>query len=303
MKKNQNTVNTFDDAEKESKKMFQNKIDENKALEDEKASSERIARAEREASGKEEAALLAESAAAAAKEKDEQLSQAMARLDTLKRENAEIKELLKFYNDARKEELIDAAAPEQPRLNLDKLRELDGDSAKALENEYAKNMLEYANKLAMKKVSPMLRNAEIMNELAMKSELIHVLDGVPELTGIAGMGSQLDRIIAGNKLFQNKEIPLDEKYIAAYAIAKGIDSICNPKKQPAIEELIEIYNENPEFQNAVEKQRAAKIKSDTHNIPVFSGSSGNGSIALDVPEKPKSFEEAGEFVRKLFSAK
>ena len=96
---------------------------------------------------------------------------------------------------------------------------------------------------------------------------------------------------------------MDEKYITAYAVAKGVEAVNNPKKAPTVDELMIMYNKNGEFRNAVEKQRLNEIKNNADGVPALSGSSGNGNIALDVPDKPKNFAEASDLVRKLFGSR
>lgn len=100
-------------------------------------------------------------------------------------------------------------------------------------------------------------------------------------------------------------MPIDEKYINAYAMAKGINSINNPPappeepKEPTVDELMELYNTNPAFQEMVEKQRLGVIKQ-SQQVPPFSASSGAVNAALNIKEKPQTLEEASRRTREMF---
>jgi len=125
---------------------------------------------------------------------------------------------------------------------------------------------------------------------------------VPELAGINDMVPQLDKIIANNKWLQSEDMSIDEKYINAYAIARGVNAINTPPEQPkelTSEELMELYDKNPTFQELVEKKRIEAIKN-SQQVPPFSASSGAVNAALNIQEKPKTFDEASERTRRMF---
>ena len=128
---------------------------------------------------------------------------------------------------------------------------------------------------------------------------------VVELAGIKDMLPQLDRIIANNKWLSSDDMPMDEKYINAFAMARGINSINNPPappepaKEPTSEELLALYNNNPAFQELVEKQRLETLKQ-SQQVPPFSASSGAVNAALDIKEKPQTLEEASKRTREMF---
>lgn len=309
--KTTNEVNNFDEANEASKQMFQEAAN----LEDEKNASENIAAAEREENANaaaNEAANVAETAAEAAAEKDDQLQNALAQIQQLQQQNSQLMEqfnqqqdVLKQMNDMRKAEITEDVMPEksQPTLDFGKLYFMD-DAEKAAEvNKYNGELRDYLKSEILSELEPTLKFAREGQQAAEKTELMRALENVPEMSGITSMEPQLERIIANNKALSSDNVPLDEKYIMAYAIARGIDAMNNPQKPPTVDELMQMYNNNSEFRDAVEKQRLTEIKGNQTDVPVMSGSSGNGNIAVDVPEKPKNFEEAGDFVRKLFSAR
>ena len=62
---------------------------------------------------------------------------------------------------------------------------------------------------------------------------------------------------------------------------------------------MELYDKNPTFQELVEKKRLDTIKQ-SQQVPPFSASSGAVNAALNIKEKPKTFEEASERTRRMF---
>ena len=166
-------------------------------------------------------------------------------------------------------------------------------------------MTAYNRAQIMKELSPALEYAKQGMREKEKNDAISVLANVPELSGIKEILPQLDRIIANNKWLQSDDMPMDEKYINAFAIAKGVNSINNPPvppepaKEPTTEELMAIYNSNPDFQAMVEKQRLEAIKQ-SQQVPTLSGSSGAVNAALNIKEKPTTFAEASKRTREMF---
>jgi division protein CdvB (Snf7/Vps24/ESCRT-III family) len=113
---------------------------------------------------------------------------------------------------------------------------------------------------------------------------------------------QLDRIIESNKWLKSDDMSIEEKYINAYAIARGVNAINTPPEEPkelTEDELMELYDKNPTFQELIEKKRLEAIKQ-SQQVPTFSASSGAVNAALNIPEKPKTLEEASKRTMQMF---
>ena len=202
------------------------------------------------------------------------------------------------------EEIIeDALTP--PTLDINGLAFADEDTQKAAMAKYAEDMSAFNRKQIMKEMSPALEFAKKGMRDAEKAEVIEALSHIPELAGIKDMLPQLDRLIANNQWLSSDDMPMDEKYINAFAMARGINSINNPPappepaKEPTPEELLAMYNNNPAFQELVEKQRLDTIKQ-SQQVPPFSASSGAVNAALDIKEKPQTLEEASKRTIEMF---
>lgn len=225
------------------------------------------------ASPAEEAVGTAEEAVRMAQEQNEQLMQALADIESLKQQNRQLQGTIEEMSQKNEESIIeDALTP--PVLDINGLAFADDAEQRAAMAKYAEEMSAYNKKQLMEEMSPMLEYAKRGMQEAEKAEVLEALSRIPELSGIRDMVPQLDRLIASNKALSSSEVPMDERYINAYAMARGINSINNPPKAPeppkelTATELLELYNKNPEFQQLVEKQRLDAIKN-SQQVPLF----------------------------------
>ena len=245
----------------------------------------------------------AEAAAQAAAERDEQLKQAMQQIEALRGENAQLRAEVEEISEKNAEAIVEEAlAP--PTLDISGLAFVSDEEQQAAMAKFAEDMAAYNRQQLMKELSPTLDFAKRGMYEAEKADTLAVLSKIPELAGIADIVPNLDRIIEKNKWLQAEDMPLDEKYINAFAIAKGVNAINNPvvpqeKTEPTTDELMEIYENNPEFRELIEKKRLEAVKG-SQQVPPFSASTGAAGAALDIKEKPQTIEEASERTRKLF---
>lgn len=248
----------------------------------------------------EDAANTAEAAALAAADKDNQLQQAMQQIQLLQSQNQQLQGTIDEISKRNEQQIVEEAL-EPPVLDVSALAFADEETVKQAQAKYAADMAEYNRKQIMQELSPFVEQAKEGIYQKEKSEVISALSQIPELQGINEMLPQLDKIIKNNKALSSDDIPIDEKYITAYAIARGVNSINTPpeSKEPTTEELMELYNNNKAFQEMVEKQRLEQLKN-SQQAPPFSASSGAVNAALNIKEKPKTFEEASKRTREMF---
>ena len=248
-----------------------------------------------------DAVQTAEIAAQTAQEKDSQLQQALQELEALKAQNQQMQGTLEELSKKNEENLIEEAM-QPPVLDINGLAFATEDEVRQAQEEHHKKSYEYYRQQIMKELEPTLEYAKKGMQEAEKAETLSALSQVPELAGINDMLPQLDKIIANNRWLQSDDIPMEEKYINAYAIARGVNAINTPPEEPkelTSEELMELYDKNPTFQELVEKKRLDAIKQ-SQQVPPFSASSGAVNAALNIKEKPKTFDEASERTRQMF---
>lgn len=309
--------NTFDEASAATQDLFENEQQSAANVENEEipvAADEQSAEAslDEEAASEPQtsiqpsddigqAAQTAELAAQVASEKDGQLQQALSEIEALKQQNQQLQGTIDEISSRNAENVIEEAMT-PPTLDLNSLAFADEETQKSAMAKYAEDMSAYNRSQIMKELSPALEYAKKGMREEEAKEAVSALSQIPELSNINEMLPQLDKIIANNKWLQSDDMPVDEKYINAYAMARGIDTINNPPKPPkppTTDELMELYNSNPAFRELVEKQRLEEIKQ-SQQVPSFSASSGAVNAALNIKEKPQTLEEASRRTKEMF---
>jgi hypothetical protein len=271
------------------------------AAEQNAAQQEQIAK---EGAMLEQSTEAAEIAAGMAAQKNEELQKVMAELEALRKQNEQLQGTVTELSNRNEERILEEALT-PPTLDINGLAFADEEAQKAALAKFAQDLSAYDRQQIMKEMTPALEYAKRGMRDAEKAEVMAALSQVPELQNIQQMIPQLDRIIENNKWLSSDDMPMDEKYINAYALARGINSIKTPPpqpeepKEPTAEELLEIYNKNPAFQELVEKQRLDAIKQ-SQQVPPMSASSGAAGAALNIKEKPQTLEEASRRTREMF---
>ena len=258
-----------------------------------------------------EATRAAEAATAAATERDAQLKQALLEMEQIKAQNMQLQEYTQQLQGTvdelsrKNEEHIVDDIMEAPVLDINGLAFADEDTQRAAMAKYAEDLSAYQKKQILDELAPAIEYAKRGMYDAEKADVIEALSQVPQLEGIRDIIPQLDRIIEKNQWLKSDDMPIEDKYINAFAIARGVNSINNPPPPPeppkelTAEELMEKYNNNPAFQELVQKQLLEKAK-ESQQVPPFSASSGAVNAALNIKEKPQTLEEASKRTREMF---
>ena len=249
----------------------------------------------------EEAANTAQIAAEAAAQREAELQQALATIQQMQAQNAQLTQQIAELSNVNEQNLVEEAM-EMPFLDVSGLAFADEETIKAAQRKYAQDVAEYVKKPLMKELEPFIAQAQEGLKAKEREAAINLLSDVPELAGIKERLPQLDRMIANNKVLSSPDLPLEEAYIMAYTMAKGIDKMNTPvvePKDPTTEELMDLYNRFPEFQEMIEKQRISQLK-ESQQVPPMSSSSGAMNAALNIKNKPKTLDEASEATRKMF---
>ena len=254
-----------------------------------------------------EAANIAEAAAnaaAAERQKNEQnqaqLQQLTAENEQLRQANEELQDTITQQSQQQKEQIIENAMPE---LDMNALAFASPQEVERIKAEYAAKMRDYLMGDIRKEFEPAIEYAQEGIRERERANALNELRQIPELKDIDNLLPQIDKIIAGNKYFEN--MPIDEQLINAYAMARGVNAMNTPPapkpEPPTAEQLMEYYNSNPEFQKMLEQQRLQEIKQ-SQQVPAMSASSGAVNAALNIQEKPKTWEDASQRTRDMFRA-
>lgn len=220
------------------------------------------------------------------------LQQAFAELQAVKEENARLQQAMQQQNEIAQQNIVEEAL-QPPILNHEALLYSDEESDKA-KAAYAADMEKFVRASMMKELSPLMEYAKEGMEQKQKGEVISSLSGIPDLQDISNIIPQLDNIISNNKLFASADMPLDEKYIAAYFLKQGIDAKRNPPAaapQMNDDMFMQYYATHPDLKDIIDKQRVTELKGG-QNVPLMSPSGGAVNAALSMPKTPTNFDEA-----------
>ncbi len=253
-----------------------------------------------------DAANTAEAAAQFASQQNQEISALRQQLETITKQNQQLQDTINQMSQQQEETIVeDILKP--PVLDRQALAFADDETARRIEEQYIQDMVEYSRKTTMKELQPLLDQAKKGQFESEKAGLVDSLASVEQFADIKELMPQIEHIIEVNPVLSNPDIPLDDKITIAYAMAKGVNVINNPPvvtqpKEPTVEELLAYYENNDEFQNAIEQKRLAAVKQN-QQVPAMSASSGAANAVLNIPEEPKTLDEASVLARKIFGAK
>lgn len=226
-----------------------------------------------------------------------QIQQILEENQQLRHTNEELQKTITQQSDEQEGKIEEMALP---TLDLSNLAFDDAETIAQKQNIYAQQMADYVRRGVMSELAPYLAEAKQGMEHKQQESLLESLEQMPEFKEIRGSLPQINRIMEQNSNLFASDAPYEDKIIAAYAIARGANAINTPSKAaPTTDELMAMYNANPEFQQMIEKQRIDALK-DSQQVPVMSASSGLTNAALNIKEKPQTLDEASERVRALF---
>lgn len=226
-----------------------------------------------------------------------QIQQILEENQQLRHTNEELQKTITQQSDEQEGKIEEMALP---TLDLSNLAFDDAETIAQKQNIYAQQMADYVRRGVMSELAPYLAEAKQGMEHKQQESLLESLEQMPEFKEIRGSLPQINRIMEQNSNLFASDAPYEDKIIAAYAIARGANAINTPSKAaPTMDELMAMYNANPEFQQMIEKQRIDALK-DSQQVPVMSASSGLTNAALNIKEKPQTLDEASERVRALF---
>lgn len=226
-----------------------------------------------------------------------QIQQILEENQQLRHTNEELQKTITQQSDEQEGKIEEMALP---TLDLSNLAFDDAETIAQKQNIYAQQMADYVRRGVMSELAPYLAEAKQGMEHKQQESLLESLEQMPEFKEIRGSLPQINRIMKQNSNLFASDAPYEDKIIAAYAIARGANAINTPPKAaPTTDELMAMYNANPEFQQMIEKQRIDALK-DSQQVPVMSASSGLTNAALNIKEKPQTMDEASERARAMF---
>lgn len=235
----------------------------------------------------EEAINTAETAAGVIEDANRQIGE-------MQQENESLKNAIKQMNDIQEEKIEQLTVP---ILDIDGMAFDDEDTRHAKYEQYAKDMMNYARQNIMDELKPIIDDIKSEKTQRLKSNIISELARTPEFSDINGSVDRIEAIICQNPNLFNENVPLDEQYVIAGMILKGLDSASHETHEPTADELMNYYRSNNVFKQAVEKERISQLNG--QQVPPLSPGTGTGSVAPNIEKKPETISEATDLWRKL----
>ena len=227
----------------------------------------------------------------------QQIQQILAENQQLRSANEELQKTITQQSDEQEGKIEEMALPQ---LDLSDVAFDDEETLAQKQKVYAQKMADYVRQGIMSELAPYLDEAKRGIEQKEQEDTINFLEQMPQFKEIRGALPQINRIMEQNNNLFAPDAPYEDRIIAAYAIARGANAINTPPKAaPTTDELMAMYNANPEFQQMIEKQRIDALK-DSQQVPVMSASSGLTNAALNIKGKPQTMDEASERARAMF---
>lgn len=296
----------FDEARQASEELFGNEQQNEQQPIDEQPIEEQPIEASPEQQGQQilnetmntanEAVNSLAQAEAQLQERDAAIAQLQEQLRMSQEQALNQQKLISDLSKKNEEQVIDEVL-EMPTLDMNALAFADDETVKKAQEEYAKKMADFIKRPIMDELSPFIERAKEGERQIHKEQFLSEMSELPEFADIREMSPQIDRIIQNNEALRN--MPIDDAYVMAAAIAKGVQAMNEPKKEMSLDDMMSLYENNDEFRQAIEQKRIAELKN-SQQVPPFSASSGAVNAALNIKEKPKTFEEASERTRRMF---
>ena len=229
----------------------------------------------------------------------ERESQLMAEIEALRNELQGANSTIQEMSRQREQEVVEehTTPPSFESVDMAGMMFGDEESQKKSQTQFAENLGKYVMQLMdgkMKDMQPFIDEARRGQAEREKRTAIENLSADELTKGIGDVADRLDVIISANPQMFPSTMSAEEKYTAAYALMLGAQALKNPPKPPAeptTEELMEIYRNNPEFREMIERDRLEAVKKN-QQVPAFSPSNGVGNAAPTINEKPKTMADA-----------
>lgn len=187
----------------------------------------------------------ADMAANVAQQAAQTAQQLQQQLNAAQEENQHLQDLIREQNEKQQEQIVEQT---MPQMDFDAYNFASDEERQAMQSAYATQMMDFVRTGVMKDLEPaleMAKTAQFQNE---RANVIGSLKDIPELAGIEGMVPQMDALMKANPSLFREDIPLEERYISAYAMARGVNAMNTPPPQPSpaptAEEIIALLNGN-----------------------------------------------------------
>lgn len=236
---------------------------------------------------------------ALAQKATDEMAKSKEEAEKIRAENQQLKNLLREISEERTENIEGEAVPE---FNVEGLTFMDPDEQKKAFSDFAKQIAEYSRKSTLQAISPLIERSQSAIQNQEEQSVFDELRGTEEFKDIDSLTPQIRNIMENNAVLKNGEFTPEERIATAYLIAQGVENQnrkAKPETAMSKDEFLKMLDENPEYSQYINERNIEKLK-ENENVPRFSAASGAGGAGVNLKERPKTFSEANDFIKKYY---
>ena len=191
--------------------------------------------------------------------------------------------------------------PAQPPVfDLSRLQYMDDEARAAASADYTAQLTSFIRSQMEGELAPIREDFERQKASAERESAIGALSNDSSFVGFAEALPKIERILQSEPALSS-EGDMQKRYAIAYLISRGMDAM-QPKEevQRSAADIAKEAIANPEVMRLIESERARQIAEKNADVPRQMASSGTATAPATPQAKPKTMEEAREFMRRSF---
>ena len=191
--------------------------------------------------------------------------------------------------------------PAQPPVfDLSRLQYMDDEARAAASADYTAQLTSFIRSQMEGELAPIREDFERQKASAERESAIGALSNDASFVGFAEALPKIERILQSEPALSS-EGDMQKRYAIAYLISRGMDAM-QPKEevQRSAADIAKEAIANPEVMRLIESERARQIAEKNADVPRQMASSGTATAPATPQAKPKTMEEAREFMRRSF---
>ena len=227
-------------------------------------------------------------------------------LRSVQEENQRLRSLVGQQSEAAQnavQAVVDDKTPkpaQPPVFDLSRLQYMDDEARAAASADYTAQLTSFIRSQMEGELAPIREDFERQKASAERESAIGALSNDASFVGFAEALPKIERILQSEPALSS-EGDMQKRYAIAYLISRGMDAM-QPKEevQRSAADIAKEAIANPEVMRLIESERARQIAEKNADVPRQMASSGTATAPATPQAKPKTMEEAREFMRRSF---
>lgn len=227
-------------------------------------------------------------------------------LRSVQEENQRLRSLVGQQSEAAQnaaQSVVEDKSPkpaQPPVFDLSRLQYMDDEARAAASADYTAQLTSFIRSQMEGELAPIREDFERQKASAERESAIGALSNDSSFVGFAEALPKIERILQSEPALSS-EGDMQKRYAIAYLISRGMDAM-QPKEevQRSAADIAKEAIANPEVMRLIESERARQIAEKNADVPRQMASSGTATAPATPQAKPKTMEEAREFMRRSF---